>query len=172
MRRPAPTAFALLAVSGGLAVSCASSVLSRPLSETLPLALPTAAVRAAWERIDGDYDTPAEHVRYSLFVDPERPALYRITLYRVSLRITGADGRAHLDDGAQTVIWNETPGRRVPLRCFAEERRRTWRTAWVAARSSWRDVSPASAEFRAHMLRAIEIYHRVKEEGRAGPPVG
>jgi hypothetical protein len=162
----------LTAALGLFAVSCASSGASRPLSERLPLSVPTAAVRAAWERIDGDYDTATEHVRYALFVDPERPGLYRITHYRVSRRMAGADGRARWAPGTETVIWNETPGRRVPLRCFAEARHRNWRTLWLAAGPGWRDVSPATNEFRDHMTRAIQIYYRVREEGRAGPPVG
>lgn len=163
---------AVLAGFALLALSCASSGAPGPLSEALPFSIPTAAVRAAWERIDGDYDTASEHVRYSLFVDPERPGLYRITHYRVSRRIAGADGRARLAQGAETVIWNETPGRRVPLRCFAEERRHGWRSMWRDGGPSWRDVSPTTAEFRDHMMRAIQIYYRVRAEGRAGPPVG
>jgi hypothetical protein len=127
----------------------------------MPTGLPAAGVLANWERIEGSFDTPTERVRYALFVDPERPALYRITQYRVS-----ALGGAR---GAEMVIWNETPGRRVPLRCFAEVRTRSWRTLGLA-QSSWRDVPPATTEFRTSMLRAIQIYQRVDAEGRSGPP--
>jgi hypothetical protein len=142
----------------------------RPLSETLPLGVPSAAMRAAWERIDGDYDTTNEHVRYSLFVDPDRPLLFRITQYRVSLRRpSGWDGRSRFEDGAETVVWNATPDARVPLRCFAEER---VGNTGPRGEQSWRDVTPATPEFVASMRRAIEIYARVRRDGRAGPPVG
>lgn len=150
-----------------LTLSCASSGGLRPLSETLPFGLPSAAVRAVWERIDGHYETATEHVRYALFVDPERPVLFRITQYRVSRR-KGAAGYSRADDGTETVIWNATPGERGPLRCFATpaggKRRRR-------APSVWRDVDPATDEFRANMGRAIQIYERVHREGRAGPRV-
>jgi hypothetical protein len=133
------------------------------LATTLPADLPSASVLADWERIEGGYETPTEQVRYLLFVDPARPALYRITQYRVRGR-SGAPS-------AETLIWNATPGRRVPLRCFAEERSRSWHTLWLVPHSSWRDVPPATSEFRGSMLRAIEIYGRVHAEGRSGPPV-
>ena len=133
------------------------------LATTLPAGLPSSAVLADWERIEGAFETPAERVQYALFVDPERPALYRITQYRVTARGGGLPA-------AETVIWNETPGRRVPLRCFAEVRTRSWHTLWLVPRSAWRDVPPATTEFRTSMLRAIQIYHRVDAEGRSGPP--
>jgi hypothetical protein len=156
-----------LSVLGDL--GCASSLGMRPLSEMLPPGVPSAAVRATWERIDGDYETTAEHVRYSLFVDPERPLLFRITQYRVSPR-RPVGSRPRFEDGAETVVWNETPERRVPLRCFTEER--VPGTASAKARPSWRSVTPKTPEFNASMHRAIEIYLRVQREGRAGPPVG
>ena len=151
------------------ALGCASSARLRPLSATLPVGLPSAAQRASWERIDGDYDTGAEHVRYSLFVDPQRPLLFRITQYRVSVR-RPAGSRPRFEDRAETVVWNEAPESRAPLRCFAEERDDG--AASTAEALSWRSVSPASPEFLASMRRAIEIYGRVRREGRAGPPVG
>ena len=142
----------------------------RPLSDTLPLGVPSAARRAAWERIDGDYETASEHVRYSLFVDPERPVLFRITQFRVSLRRQGRAGRPRFEDGAETVLWNEVPGAHLPLRCFAEEL--LGPAAAHDAQPSWRNVSPTTPEFVASMRRALEIYSRVRREGRAGPPVG
>ena len=153
-----------------LAVGCVSSGGLRPLSETLPSEIPSAAARAGWERIDGDYDTPSEHVRYSLFVDPERPGLFRITQYRVSRRPPGAGKRPRFEDAAEIVVWNEVPEHRVPLRCFAEEPAPP--TTSRASRATWRQVSPATPEFLASMHRAMEIYTRVRREGRAGPPVG
>jgi hypothetical protein len=157
----------LVAVASALLVlSCASSL--RPLSDTLPVGVPSATVRSAWERIDGDYKTATENVRYALFVDPERPLLFRITQYRVTRR-KGAAGQARADDGAETVIWNATPGRRVPLLCFTEER--SGRARPRRGSESWRDVDPATDEFRANMVRAIEIYEQVHREGRAGPRV-
>ena len=149
-------------VACGAALACASTHGLRPLSDSLPAGIPNAADRAGWERIAGDYDTASEHVRYALFVDPQRPALYRITQYRVSRR-SGARS-------AETVIWNETPGQRGPLRCFAEERSWSWRTLWLVPRSSWRDVPPATPEFRGSMLRAIEIYNRANQHAHASPP--
>jgi hypothetical protein len=150
-----------------LALGCASSGL-RPLSERLPSGMPSAAVRATWERIDGDYETGTEHVRYSLFVDPERPLLFRITQYRVSLRRpTGS--RPRFEDGTETVVWNEVPERRVPLRCYAEERLDGKPSPGVPL--SWRDVDPATLEFKRSMNRAMEIYSWVRREGRGGPPV-
>jgi hypothetical protein len=142
----------------------------RPLSETLPRGLPSAAMRAGWERINGDYETATEHVRYSLFVDPQRPLLFRITQFRVSPRRQGRGSRPRFEDGAEMVLWNEVPGTHVPLRCFAEERVEP--TATRGVQQSWRDVSPATTEFRASMYRAMEIYLQVHREGRAGPPVG
>jgi hypothetical protein len=126
-------------------------------------------VRATWERIDGDYETPTEHVRYSLFVDPARPVLYRITQYRVSLR-RPMGSRPRFEDGAETVVWNELPQSHVPLRCFAEDR--MGGTPTPGAPPSWRNVNPSTPEFVASMHRAMEIYTRVRDEGRAGPPVG
>jgi hypothetical protein len=143
----------------------------RPLSDSLPPGLPSAALRATWERIDGDYDTASDHVRYSLFVDPARPFLFRITQYRVSVR-RQAGSRARFEDGAETVVWNEVPESPVPvpLRCFAEERPAGEPSA--DAQPAWRKVMPMTPEFVASMRRAIEIYGRVRREGRAGPPVG
>jgi hypothetical protein len=159
-----------LALPVVLTLGCASSSAPVMLATTLPAALPTPAVLADWERIDGTYDTVTEHVRYALFVDPERPALYRITQYRVSTRGETAAAAGGGAAGVETLIWNETPGRRGPLRCFTEERRRSWRTLFLP-RSSWRDVAPGTPDFRARMMRAIEIYNRVHDEGRSGPPV-
>jgi hypothetical protein len=152
-----------------LSVGCASSARLRPLSTTLPVGLPSAAQRATWERIDGDYDTEREHVRYSLFVDPDRPLLFRITQYRVSAR-RPPGSLPRFEDGSETVVWNEAPESRAPLRCFAEERPEG--AATTAPVASWRTVSPTTSEFLASMRRAIEIYARVRREGRAGPPVG
>jgi hypothetical protein len=154
---------------GLAALGCASSRGLRPLSATLPEGLPTAAVRAQWERIDGDYETPTEHVRYALFVDPEMPLLFRITQYRVTLRNPAA-GRQRAEDGAETVIWNATPRQRGPLRCFTEQLVTPQRPRGAPA--TWHDVDPATQEFRANMNRALEIYDRVHRAGRAGPPVG
>ncbi len=154
-----------------LALGCASSGAPAALATTLPAAVPGSAILADWERIDGTYDTPTEHVRYALFVDPQRPALYRITQYRVSARAGAAAASAGRDVGVETLIWNETPGLRGPLRCFAEQRSRDWRTLWLVAHSSWRDVAPATPEYLGNMIRAIEIYNRVQREGHAGPPV-
>ncbi|PYQ53474.1 MAG: hypothetical protein DMF78_08830 [Acidobacteria bacterium] len=149
------------------ALGCASSGAPAALATTLPAGLPSTAILADWERIEGAYDTPTEHVRYVLFVDPERPALYRITQYRVMARA----GSAARTGGGETLIWNERPGRRGPLRCFTEDRSPSWRTLWLVPRSSWRDVAPATVEFRGSMLRAIEIYGRVNDAHRSGPPV-
>ena len=160
-----PSSGVLLAT---LALGCATAGRSRPLSDTLPTGIPAAAERARWERIDGDYLAGTDHVRYALFVDPERPLLFRITQYRVTS--AEASRRPGGDDGPETVIWNETPGQRVPLRCFAEERRRDGRALGVGVRSSWRDVRPETLEFRLQMGRALEIYSHVRAEGRGGPP--
>jgi hypothetical protein len=151
-----------------LALGCASSGGMRPLSQTLPNGLPSAAQRATWERIDGDYETSTVHVRYSLFVDPERPLLFRITQYRVSVR-RPMGSRPRFEDGTETVVWNELPGRRVPLRCYAEERLDGKPAPGVPL--SWRDVDPTTREFKVSMNRAMEIYARVRGEGRGGPPV-
>jgi hypothetical protein len=161
-------AVAVVAAAAAVAAvaSCARTIASRPLSDALPSGLPSKVARADWERIDGDYDTPTEHVRYALFVDPELPLLFRITQYRVTLR-KGTSGPARDDDGMETVIWNATPRQRGPLRCFTADP--VPRSRPSAA--TWRDVDPSSQEFRAHMNRAIEIYGRVRREGRAGPPV-
>jgi hypothetical protein len=163
------TRVAVLAfVAAGLA--CASSRGGRPLSDSLPVGLPTAAVRADWERIDGDYETEAEHVRYALFVDPEMPLLFRITQYRVTRRKPAGGGKGHAEEGAETVIWNATPREHVPLRCFTEELLARERPKNTPA--TWRDVDPATPEFRSNMNRALEIYGRVQRAGKAGPPVG
>ena len=151
-----------------LALACASTHGLRPLSDTLPVGLPSARARADWERIEGHYETEAEHVRYALFVDPQRPLLFRITQYRVSPR-RGA-GRERGEDGPEMVIWNATPGQPGPLRCFAEVLGRPLRRRGTPP--SWRDVNVSTDEFRANMGRAIEIYGRVHRAGRAGPPVG
>lgn len=151
------------------ALGCASSVRIRPLSETLPNGVPSATQRATWERIDGNYDTPGEHVSYSLFVDPARPMLYRITQYRVSVR-RPSGSRPQFEDRAEIVVWNEVPDTRVPLRCYAEERLEGKPPPGVPL--SWRDVKPTTPEFLICMNRAMEIYARVRSEGRGGPPIG
>lgn len=130
--------------------------------------MPSATQRATWERINGDYDTGSEHVRYSLFVDPERPLLFRITQYRVSVR-RPFGSRPSYGEGVETVVWNETPNLRVPLRCFTAQRPEGASPA--GAPTSWRDVRPSTLEFQASMHRVIQIYGRVRREGRAGPPV-
>ena len=152
-----------------LALGCASSAGMRPLSQTLPSALPSPAQRATWERIDGDYETATEHVRYSLFVDPDRPLLFRITQYRVSVRRPLGSG-PRFEDGTETVVWNAVPDSRVPLLCYAEERVDGKPSSEAAL--TWRDVSPTTLEFRRSMNRAMEIYARVRQKGRGGPPVG
>ena len=152
-----------------LALGCASSGGLRPLSNRLPNEVPSASVRATWERIDGDYETATEHVRYSLFVDPERPLLFRITQYRVSVR-RPLGSRPRFEDGTETVVWNAVPDRRVPLHCYAEERLDGKPSS--GAPFSWRDVNPTTLEFKVSMNRAMEIYSRVRREGRGGPPVG
>ena len=152
-----------------LALGCASSGGLRPLSNRLPNEVPSASVRATWERIDGDYETATEHVRYSLFVDPERPLLFRITQYRVSVR-RPLGSRPRFEDGTETVVWNAVPDRRVPLHCYAEERLDGKPSS--GAPLSWRDVNPTTLEFKVSMNRAMEIYSRVRREGRGGPPVG
>jgi hypothetical protein len=152
-------------------LACATGGGLHPLTVALPTSLPPAAVRAGWERIAGDYETPSEHVRYALFVDPGQPFLFRITQYRVSPWGTGPDGRRRLEEGAETVIWNQTPGTRSPLLCFAQDPPGRAATTSPPASASWRDVSPSTFEFRDSMRRAIEIYAIVHREGRAGPPV-
>lgn len=87
----------------------------------------------------------------------------------MSRRTAGADGRRRLQEDAETVIWNETPDTPVPLRCFAEERVSPPARADSA---SWRNVSPTTVEFLESMGRALQIYTRVRREGRGGPPVG
>ena len=164
-----PATILLMAGLAVLALGCASSAGLRPLSNTLPVGMPSATQRATWQRIDGDYDLAGEHVRYSLFVDPERPLLFRITQFRVSVR-RPAGGRPRFVEGAETVVWNERPDIRVPLRCYAEERLEGASTA--ERTPTWRDVTPETPEFVASMRRAIEIYARVRRDGRAGPPVG
>jgi hypothetical protein len=156
-------------VLSAFTLSCAISAPTRPLAEALPAAIPAAAERAQWERIDGEFTSGTDHVRYALLVDPTRPLLFRVTQYRV----TGRPG-GHMsapEESPETVIWNELPGERVPLRCFAEERRRDWRRLGLKVRSSWRDVTPGTLEFRLMMGRALQIYARVAAEGRGGPPV-
>jgi hypothetical protein len=136
----------------------------------LPVGIPTARERARWERIDGDYDSGGDHVRYALFVDPARPFLFRLTQYRVSTR--NRAGAASLDADRETVIWNATPGERAPVLCFiGADRPRAGEALGRASAFSWRGVDPASPEFHAHMSRALEIYTRVNAEGRAGPRV-
>ena len=154
---------------GVFTLACASSRGARPLSDTLPVGLPSATVRADWERIDGEYETPTEHVRYALFVDPEMPLLFRSTQYRVTVR-KPAPARGRAEEGAETVIWNATPRQRVPLRCFTAEPVARERPRGDPA--AWRDVDPGTPEFRANMNRALEIYGRVQKAGKAGPPVG
>ena len=154
-----------------LALACASSQGLRPLTDSLPAGIPAASVRAGWERIAGDYDTASDHVRYALFVDPAQPLLFLITQYRVTSR-DGPSGHGRREEGAETVIWNQSPGSRAPLRCFAKEHPGTEGVATSPPSGSWRDVSPATEEYRGSMSRAIEIYGRVHREGRAGPPSG
>jgi hypothetical protein len=165
---PRKASLAVLAF-GFVTLACASARGARPLSDTLPAGLPSAAVRADWERIDGDYETPTEHVRYALFVDPEMPLLFRITQYRVTLRKPAA-GPKRAEDSGEIVIWNATPRLRVPLLCFTEEPAARERPRGAAA--TWRDVDPATPEFRESMNRALQIYDRVQRAGKAGPPVG
>ena len=93
-----------------------------------------------------------------------RPLLFRITQYRVSRPVPGGPA---LDEG-ETVIWNEAPGAPVRLRCFREESAAGASPSPRGARQ-WRNVSPATPEFVESMRRAIEIYARVHQEGRAGP---
>jgi hypothetical protein len=166
---PRKARLAALAFGFVVVLACASSRGGRPLSDTLPAGLPSAAVRADWERIEGDYETPTEHVRYALFVDPEMPLLFRITQYRVTAR-KPAGGRKGATDSAEIVIWNATPRLRVPLLCFTEEPAAGERPRGGPA--TWRDVDPATPEFRASMNRALQIYGRVQRAGKAGPPVG
>jgi hypothetical protein len=77
--------------------------------------------------------------------------------------------RPRFEDGAETVVWNEVPERRVPLRCYAEERLDGEPSPGVPL--SWRDVDPTTLEFKRSMNRAMEIYSWVRREGRGGPPV-
>jgi hypothetical protein len=117
------------------------------LTEGFPQGLPSEETLARWEQIWGEGGSDELKVVYRFYIDPARPALYRITQYRVTR--SQADSAPVSD--TEKLIWNAEPGSRAPLQCF--ERVRTPGQAW-----QWRRLEPDSHRYRIEMSTAMAIY--------------
>jgi hypothetical protein len=122
-----------------------------PLTETFPPALPGPLTLAGWEQVRGEASDASHRVVYRFYVDPARRALYRITQYR----IVPEKGVAE----TEKLLWNESPGTRVPLQCYERVAQRDWTTLWLWKRWRWRRLEPGSQRYRREMMTAIRIYN-------------
>src|SRR5206468_486045 len=93
----------LLFYASSVAASRAAYVPEPALAADLPGALPTSQTLRGWETIGGRISGSEEDVVYRLYVDPQRPLLYRITQYRVTPRPAAQGGPA---TPIEMVIWN------------------------------------------------------------------
>lgn len=143
---------ALLAAA--LLAGCATAG-SQRLAEKMPAELPDTATIARWEKFAGQADIGADKVVYELYVNPQRPALYEITRYRLTTSTTGRDGRTRRHEETEKVLWNSAPGTREPLRCFEWIARRT---LWLAGSGEWRRMEPGSPAYNSAMGNAIRVY--------------
>jgi hypothetical protein len=161
-----------VSIRRALAVAALFSLGAAPgadLSARLPEGVPAASILSGWERIDGRFEQGSDDVLFHLYVDPERPLIYRITHYRVrALEAADTGGRT---SEPEILIWNDRPGIRVPLRCF----RRMWQPAQAGDEPAWTWVAlpPETADYRRQMFRAIQIYNwQQQHEPSTAPSVG
>jgi hypothetical protein len=153
-RRAGPLLLALLASA------CAAPA---ALSRSVPRDTPAAATLATWERAAGEAED-GEHVFvYELYVNPARPGLYEVTRFRVDRLAGSAPERKRRPVDTEKLLWNARPGAREPLVCYERVEHRSWRTLWLR-RSTWRRLSPGTAEYRAAMFTALRVYglHRAR----------
>ncbi|HEX6739621.1 MAG TPA: hypothetical protein VF310_15180, partial [Vicinamibacteria bacterium] len=104
----------------------------RPLSQQLPARLPDPAVLARWELIQGQADSNGSPVSYRFYVDPARPAIYRLTQYRLAME-------------TEKLLWNAAPGARV-LECYE------------LLADGWHRLEPGTERYRLEMATAIRVY--------------
>lgn len=149
-------ATALLAASG--------AVLGIQDDRTFPAEVPSIT---AWERIDGRLERTDGELRYSLYVDPRHPALYRLTHYQVFEGPSGPE--ALRESTVEALLWNASPGERRPLRCFHWQAARPADALEPAREAGWRALDSGSDEYRQEILRTLQVYavHRML---RLDPP--
>ena len=105
---------------------------SPALAYRLPEHLPSPQVLATWELIQGQAQSNGSRTSYRFYVDPARPALYRITQYR-----------QHLE--TEKLLWNAEPGVGI-LECYE------------LLPEGWRRLEPGTDRYRMEMATAIRIY--------------
>lgn len=145
---------ALLASSG--------AVLGIQDDRTFPAEVPSIA---AWERIDGRVERTDGELRYSLYVDPRYPGLYRLTHYQVYDGPPGPEARR--ETTVEALLWNATPGERQPLRCYHWQAARGASAVDPAREAGWRALDSGSDEYQREVLRSLQVYsvHRTLRLG-------
>jgi hypothetical protein len=105
-----------------------------PLAHRLPDHLPRPDVLARWELIQGQSDSNGSRVSYRFYVDPARPALYRVTQYHLALE-------------TEKLLWNAEPGARGGvLECYE------------LLPEGWRRLEAGTDRYRMEMATAIRVY--------------
>jgi len=120
------------------------------LSGTFPDEMPSGGALQTWERYGGQAERNGHRIVYELMVNPQRPALFMITRFRIH-----AAGQTNADD--EILIWNARPGARPIqyLRCFARVVRPR---VGLLHQWAWEAVPAQTPPYQRAMATAMEIY--------------
>jgi hypothetical protein len=135
-------------------VAAAGSVLGIQDDRPFPAEVPAVS---AWERIDGRVERTDGELRYSLYVDPRFPGLYRLTHYQVFEGPPGPETRR--ESRVEALIWNPAPGERRPLHCYRWDAARAAGAEGPAREAGWRALESGSDEYREEILRTQSVYN-------------
>ena len=119
--------------------------------------LPEAVVDVrGWETITGEFETPVARGAYVFHVNPRLQAIYQVMRYRVEL--LSPQTRLQRQRGtAERVAFIRKPGTREPMRC--------WELNPVGASSPWRELRPATDEYKLEMgllMRVISVHRAAR----------
>ena len=138
MRKAALVALLLLA--------CVPLPAAAPFTAPLPEGMPSLQ---SWERVAGDavVGQPRLRVQYEFYVNPERPAIYELIRYRVSL----ADGSASDEHpGLEKLQWNPGANDFHRFECGPAPS--------AAAPCRWRRMARGSDEFMREVPVILWLY--------------
>lgn len=129
-----------------LTLSCASARFVTFLPEALPDI-------SSWEKSHAraEFAGPRRTVEYELYVDPQRPAVYSVTRYRITYA-EAAEQRASGQPEAEVLQWDKD-GRDV--RRFVCSPRGIPRPAGPCR---WREMVKGGSEYQAVMPALLKIY--------------
>jgi hypothetical protein len=114
---------------------------------------------AAFEVLSGELVSPQLRAGYRFYVDPARAALFTVMRYRLR-----SSGRG--EPLTEKFVWNERPGKPVPLRCFER---------MEGEGGSWREISAGSTAYEREMQTLLLVLFeqnkdfRRRLEGETGP---